>query len=59
MGQPIVDKYRARQRKDLSLVLQPPERGGENHPVIVALKIRAYLTAVEREFLQTESCLGY
>ena len=41
VGQTVVDKDAPREGKHLGLVLQPPERGGEDQTVEIALEIGA------------------
>lgn len=45
MGQSVMDKNRAWQRKHLRLVLHPAERRGKDDPVLITLKFRAVIMA--------------
>jgi hypothetical protein len=46
MGKPVVHKYAAGQGKYLCFILQPPEGGGKDQPVIIPLEIRPGLIRI-------------
>ncbi len=58
VGEPVVHKYAAGQRKYLSLVLQPPERRRKHQTVIVSQEIASGLGAPVMVVLQPETLVA-
>ena len=59
MCQPVVYEYAAGQREHLCLVLQSPERCGEDEAVVIPLKFRTVLVTLFMKLFQAESFGGY
>ena len=58
MRKPIVHEDAAGQGEDLRLVLQPSEGGGEDQPIIIALKVCPFMLPFMVS-LDAETLTGY
>ena len=59
MGQPVMYENASRQRENLCLVLQPPERGGKDEAVIIALEFRTVVFFHLMILFQSQALVGY
>ena len=57
MGQPVVHKDAARERKHLGLVLHPSKWSGEDQTVVISLKLGSFLVHLRMAVLLSESLI--
>jgi len=59
MGEPVVDKNTPGKREYLRFILQTPERGGEDDPVVIALKYGTdIIIFLKNPILEAEPAVG-